>query len=68
MKDQYKFFKDQINLNNNNNGKDDIRKEDDGKILDVDQSYIYDEYKDVIDNILKFRLRDGDLHLTEYDN
>ena len=52
-KDQYKFSKDQINVNNDNR-KDDIKKED-GEIDDVDHSYIGDEYKDLINNFLKIK-------------
>ena len=59
--DQYKFFKDQIH----NNREDDIKKEN-MKIDDVDHGYIGDEYKNSIDNISKSRLRDGDLRLIEF--
>ena len=59
--DQYKFFKDQIH----NNREDDIKKEN-IKIDDVDHSYIGNEYKNSIDNIFKSRLRDGDLRLIEF--
>ena len=59
--DQYKFFKDQIH----NNREDDIKKEN-IKIDDVDHGYIGDEYKNSIDNISKSRLRDGDLRLIEF--
>ena len=31
----------------------------------MDHTYIGDEYKDIIDNTFKFRLGDGDLHLTK---
>ena len=56
-----------MNANNNSNRKDDIKKEDD-EIVDVNHSYISDEYKDLIENVFKSRLKDGDLHLTEFDN
>ena len=59
--DQYKFFKDQIH----NNREDDIKKEN-IKIDDVDHGYIGNEYKNSIDNIYKSRLRDGDLRLIEF--
>ena len=59
--DQYKFFKDQIH----NNREDDIKKEN-IKIDDVDHGYIGDEYKNSIDNISKSRLRDGDFRLIEF--
>ena len=38
------------------------------KIVNVNHSYIGDEYKDLIDNNFKSRLRDGYFHLTEFDN
>ena len=65
-KDQYKLFTDQMNINNNNR-KGDTKKED-IEIDTVDHVYIGDEYNNLIDNIFKFRLRDGDLHLTKFDN
>ena len=52
---------------NKSNRKDDIGKED-IEIDNVDHGYTGDEYKDLIDNILKFRFRDGDLCLIEFDN
>ena len=52
---------------NNNNREDDVKKQN-IEIDDVDHGYICDEYKDLIDNILMFRLTVGDLHLTEFDN
>ena len=66
-KDRYKFFKDQMNVININNRKDDIKKKD-AEIHDEGHGYIGDEYKELTDNIFKSRLRDGDLHLTEFDN
>lgn len=51
----------------NNNGEDDIEKED-IEVDNVDHPYIGDEYKDLIDDIFKVRLGDGDLCLTEFDN
>ena len=65
-KNQYKFFKDKMNVNNNSR-EDDIEK-DDIEIDNVDLGYIGDKYKDLIDNIFKFRSRNGGLHLTEFDN
>lgn len=44
-KDQYSFYKEQINAINSNSEKDDTKKEDD-IIENVDHSYIGDEYKD----------------------
>ena len=51
----------------NNNRKDDIKKEN-VEIDDVDHSCIGDGYKDLMGNILKPRLRGGDLHLIKFDN
>ena len=65
-KNHYKLFKDQMNVNNNNR-KDYIKKED-IEIDNIDHAYIDDKYKGLIDNIFKFRLRDGDLHLTKFYN
>ena len=65
-KNHYKLFKDQMNVNNNNR-KDYIKKED-LEIDNIDHAYIDDKYKGLIDNIFKFRLRDGDLHLTKFYN
>ena len=65
-KDRYMLFKDQMNVNNNNR-KDDIKKEN-IEIDNMDHAYIGDKHKGLIDNIFKFRLRDGDLHLTKFDN
>ena len=62
---QKKDYKDQMKINNN--GEDDIEKED-IEVDNVDHPYIGDEYKDLIDDIFKVRLRDGDLCLTEFDN
>ena len=44
-------------INDNKNRKEDIKK-DDVEIDDVNHSYIGDEYKDLINNILKYRLKD----------
>ena len=52
---------------NNNNRKDDIKKGD-IELNNIDYGYISNEYKDLIDTIFKFRLRDGDLRLTKFDN
>ena len=65
-KNQYKLFKDQMNVNNNNK-KDDITKVD-IELDNEDHAYTGYEYKDLIDNIFKFRLRDGDFCLTKFDN
>ena len=56
-----------MNTINNNNRKHNIKKECD-EIDDVDHSYIGDKYRDSTDNIFKSKLKDGDLHLTEFDN
>ena len=49
IKGQYKFFEDQINVNNNHR-KDDIKKED-IETDNVDHDYIGEEYKNLIDKI-----------------
>ena len=49
IKDQYKFFEDQINVNNNHR-KDDIKKKD-IETDNVDHDYIGEEYKNLIDKI-----------------
>ena len=54
-------------INDNNNRKEDIKK-DDVEIDDVNHSCIGDEYKDLIKNILKYRLKDRALSFTEFDN
>ena len=54
-------------INDNNNRKEDIKK-DDVEIDDVNHSNIGDEYKDLINNILKYRLKDRALSFTEFDN
>ena len=61
------FFKDQINANYNNNIKDYLKTQDD-KVENVDHSCNSDKCKDLIDNIFNSRVRDRDLHLTEFDN
>ena len=44
-------------------------KQDGAKTKDgVEYFYIGDEYKNLIGKIFKFRLMDGDLHLTNFDN
>ena len=52
---------------NNNNRKDDIKKGD-IELNNIDHGYSSNEYKDLIDTNFKFRLRDGDLRLTKFDN
>ena len=72
-KDQYKSFKDQINVVNNKR-EDRIKAEDgveteDGEIIgNVHHRYFGDQYKNLIANIVKYELMDGDLHLTNFDN
>ena len=65
-KDQYKCFKDQINVNKKNR-KDDIKKKK-CWIDDLEHGYIGDKYEELIDNISKSRLRDRDFRLTEFHN
>ena len=58
----------------NNNTEDDvkaevgIKTEDDGMIYNANHSFIDDKYKDLIVNIFNSRLREGDFHLTEFDD
>ena len=54
-KDQYKLFKDQINVINNNR-KDEVKpgdsvKVEDGEIYNEKYRYVSDKYKDLINNI-----------------
>ena len=71
-KDQYKLFKDLINVINNNK-KDGFKREDgdktedgakikDGKIIhEVNYFFIGDEYKNLVGKIFKVESMDGDL-------
>ena len=58
----------------NNNTEDDvkaevgIKTEDDEMIYNANHSFIDDKYKDLIVNIFNSRLREGDFHLTEFDD
>ena len=65
-----------MNVNNDNRGngvktEDDVKTEDsvkteDGEIIDnVHHRYIGDEYKNLIVNIFKFGLKDGNLYLKD---
>lgn len=57
MKDQYKTFKDQINVINKN--RKDTFKTEDGRITDMMKSRYFDkEYKDLINNLSVYGLRD----------
>ena len=56
-----------MNTIKNNNRKDNIKKWN-GETDDVDHRYIGDKYKDLIDNVFKSRLKDGDSRLTEFHN
>ena len=69
------LFKDQIivignNRENSDNSDDSTKlKDGDNKIKDnVGHSYIGDEYKDFVDEIFKYRLKDRELYLTSFDN
>ena len=44
-----------------------VKKDDDDETVDVDHSYIGDEYKGLI-NIFMSRLRDVNFHLTKFDS
>ena len=63
VKDQYKVFKDQLNVINKNR-EDDVEAEDDvkaedGEIIDhVNYRYIGDKYKNLIDNIFSYGLKE----------
>ena len=67
MKDQYKTFKDQINVINKN--RKDTFKTEDGRITDMMKSRYFDkEYKDLINNLSVYGLREKDLYLTNFAN
>ena len=78
-KDQYKLFKDQKNVINNNM-EDDVKAEDSAKaengvktkhdeLIDIMKYfYIGGEYKNVVTKFFKFGLLDRDLYLTNFDN
>ena len=66
-KDQYELFKDQINVVKNK--REDGVETEDGEIIDnVHYGYFDDECKNLIVNIVKYELMDGDLRLTNFDN
>ena len=66
-KDQYKLFKDQINLINTKR-EDDVKIED-GEIIDnVHHNYTDDKYEDLINNIFRYGLKDKHFCLTNFDN
>ena len=65
-KDQYKLFKDQVNVINNNReydveAEDNIKTENgvkakDGEINDLSYRYMGDKYKDLINNVFNYGL------------
>ena len=70
-KDQYKFFKDQINVINNRR-EDGVKTEvgvktEDGEI-NVHNKYIDNKYTILINSFFTHGLKDEDLHLTNFDN
>ena len=65
-KDQYKFLKDQMNVNDNNR-EDSVMVEDSEK-EDVNYRYMDNKCKDLINNIFMYGLKEKDLHLTGIDN
>ena len=72
-KSQYKIFKYQINLIDNNREEgvkteDSVKKEDNEVIDNVGYIYIGDEYKNLIDKTCKYGLVDGDLRISNFDN
>ena len=60
------FFKDQMNIINNS--RQAVIKKEDIEIDEVDHAYIGDEYTDLIVDVFKFKLKDGDLCLIEFAN
>ena len=66
-KDQYNFFKGQINVVKNKT-EDDVKAADSEIIDNVHHRYFGDEYKNLIANIFKCGLMDGHLHVTNFDN
>ena len=71
-KDQYKIFKDQINvliaLQKMMSRQKMVSKQNDKIIDDVHNKCTGVECKDLIDNIFTFGLMKGNLHLTNFDN
>ena len=65
-KDQYKFLKDQMNVNDNN--REDSVKVEDSEKEDVNYRYIDNKCKDLINNIFMYGLKEKDLHLAGIDN
>ena len=67
VKDQHKFFKNQINVINDN--REDGVETENGEITDnLYHSHVCDEKKDLIHNIFTYGLRDKDFHLTNFVN
>ena len=68
-KDQFKLLKDhQNNVINNNREDHEVKAEDDKAEDDVRYCYIGDEYKNLIDRLIKNELMFGELRLTNFDN
>ena len=66
-KDQHKFFKNQINVINDN--REDGVETENGEITDnLYHTHVCDEKKDLINNIFTYGLRDKDFHLTNFVN
>ena len=65
-KDQYKFLKDQRNVSYNN--REYSVKVKDSEKEDVNYRYIDNKYKDLINNIFMYGLKEKDLHVTGIDN
>ena len=51
-----------------NNSRKAVIKKEDIEIDEVDHAYIGDEYTDLIVDVFKFKLKDGDLCLIEFAN
>ena len=82
-KDQYKFFKHQMNVNNKKDGvkaeneiktehdikaENDIKREENKIIDDEGYSYIGKEYNKLIERIFNIELIDSDLHLKNFSS
>ena len=65
MQEKYKYFKNQINVINNNT-EDDVKAEDDVK-TEYGET-IENVHQREIANIFKYGLMDRDFHLTNFDN
>ena len=70
-KDQYKFFKDQINVINNKREdgvKTEVGVKTEDREINVHNKYIDNKYTILINGFFTHGLKDEDLHLTNFDN